>query len=69
MPRKKKKRSSRRTETNVPQIQEWEVLQKDDGEWEMQVPVCKQGGGRSWIYRLVFGGKQEESEQISKKEK
>ena len=50
----KEKKQRRRPETNVPQIQEWTLLQKDDCEREMQMPVRKQGRRGGWIFSWLF---------------
>ena len=55
----KEKKHRGRTQANVPQIQEWTLLQKDDCGREMQVPVRKQGGGRGWFLSWLFGSEED----------
>ena len=59
---KKRRRRRKKTEGDLPQIQEWEILQKDDiAEREMPVPVREQKGGRGW-FSWLFGTSSKKTE-------
>ena len=54
-----RRKKAQRPKTDVPQIQKWEILQKDDAsEWQMPMPVREQKGGRGW-FSWLFGTKTE----------
>ena len=59
----KKARRAQRKQTHVPQIQEWEVLQKDEAALgEVSVPVRQQEGGGGW-FGWLFGGTPKEAKE------
>ena len=59
-----KKRRHVRKKADIPQIQKWEILQKDDfAQREVPMPVCEQKRSRGWLSWL-FGTKKETIQTI-----